>query len=96
MEDNKVGIVGYWYATNYGSVVTYLLAEYEQWLYKRLKEFAITQIDKEAEIETLKKRIGRDKYDINEKLKSRAFKIGRGLTRKSERMDLLKFEEIFL
>lgn len=73
---------------------TYLLAEYEQGLYRKLKEFAITQIDEAVEIETLKKCIEQDKYEINETLNSRAFKVGRALTKKSERMDLLKFEQV--
>lgn len=37
-KDKKVGIVGYWYATNYGSVITYYA------LYKIIEEFGLEPI----------------------------------------------------
>lgn len=73
---------------------TYLLAEYEQGLFNNLREFSITRKDELEEINTLKKRIKNEKYEIQETLKSKAFRLGRKITQKEKRLDLSKFEEL--
>ncbi len=73
---------------------TYLLAEYEQELFKQLKEFSMTEKNELDEIRDMETRIEREKYEISETLKSRAFRIGRKLTSKKAHLDLSKFEQI--
>ena len=70
----------------------WLLAEYEQGLYKKLQEWEMTQVDECKEIKMLNNEIEREKYEIEETLKSRAFNLGRILTKKEERIDLAKFQ----
>ena len=66
---------------------TFLIAEWEQHHLEEIKEWAkVEQCDDVHEIENLKKMIEQEKYEIEETLKSRAFKFGRILTRKKERI----------
>lgn len=45
-------------------------------------------------MEILKQKIEREKYEIQETLKSRAFKLGRKFVKKQDRIDLKIFDEI--
>ena len=73
------------------NIEIWLMAEYEQELFKRLQELSLTQVDEYTEIERLSLKIEQEEYEISETLKSRAFKLGRFLTSKKDRLDLSKF-----
>lgn len=76
---------------------TYLIADYEMERFKELSEWSMIEIEdgnENMEMEILKQKIEREKYEIQETLKSRAFKLGRKFVKKQDRIDLKIFDEI--
>ncbi|MBR5800135.1 MAG: glycosyltransferase [Lachnospiraceae bacterium] len=78
------------------SVCEYLIADYELRNYETMKEWANWSGSSKEELANLKESIECEKYEILETLKSRAFHMGRKLTKKSKRLDLTKFDQIEL
>ena len=70
------------------NVKDYLIAGYEQLHLKELKEWQISDNSSEDEIEMLKKRIDREKYEIEETVKSKAFKLGKFFTKSRKRINV--------
>lgn len=75
-------------------LATYLMAEWELPRYEKLQEWSVMEITDEAEQKELLEKIKREQNEIEETLKSRAFKVGRFLTKKKERLDLQQFEDL--
>lgn len=73
---------------NHNHVKDYLIAGYEQHHLTELKEWRISDISTDDEIEMIKQKIAREKYEIEETLGSKAYKIGRILTEKKKRISL--------
>ena len=73
---------------NSNNVDTYLLRGSEVEHYKELVDWAANDTSLEEEVEILTKRIKREQYEIDETLKSRAFKLGKLFTPKKERLEL--------
>ena len=68
---------------------TYLIADYEMERFNELSEWSMIEIEdgnENMEMEILKQKIEREKYEIQETLKSRAFKLGRKFVKKQDRM----------
>ena len=76
------------------NLATYLIAEWEMPRYTELKAMCLNSYDDMQEVEDLQKRIEREKYEISETLKSRAFKLGRKFTSKQERLNLDPYLDI--
>ena len=74
------------------NIPEYLIADYEQNHFMEMKEWELQTDTCEKEIEELSKEIEQYKYEIEETLKSKAFRWGRKLTKKVERLDLSKFD----
>ena len=74
------------------NIPDYLIADYEQNHFIEMKEWELQTDTCEKEIEELNKEIEQYKYEIEETLKSKAFRWGRKLTKKAERLDLAKFD----
>lgn len=72
----------------------YLIAESEKEHYQEMREWSRWMGKETDEIEKLKKQIEQDKYEIQETIKSRAFRIGRKLTKKNQQLDLNIFDEL--
>lgn len=70
------------------NVKDYLIAGYEQLHLKELKEWQISDNSSEDEMEMLKKRIDREKYEIEETVKSKAFKLGKFFTKSRKRINV--------
>lgn len=66
----------------------YLLASCEKAHYKELIEWSRSEMSAEGEVLQLKTQLEREKYEINETTKSRAFKLGRIFTLKSKQLDV--------
>ena len=69
----------------------YCIAWYEKEHWEYMKDIAGKKIDKEEEIREIREKMNQEKYQIQEILKSRAFKLGRLTTPKSERINLGDF-----
>lgn len=66
----------------------YLIAESQQGHLAEIKEWALNDLTVEDELKTLAEKTEREKYEIDETLKSKAFKLGTKLTRKKDRIIL--------
>lgn len=51
-----------------------------------IKEWALNDLTVEEELKTLAEKTEREKYEIDETLKSKAFKLGKIFTKKSQRI----------
>lgn len=74
---------------------SWLIADYEVAHLMELNNWS--KSDKQSskdELIELQKQIERGKFEIHETLKSRAFKLGRKITKKKDRLDLTIFDEI--
>lgn len=67
----------------------YLIAGYEREHYKCFFEWSLNDITIENEINVIKKKIEREKYEIEQTLESRAFKLGRALTKNKDRLSCI-------
>ena len=76
------------------NVPDYLVADYEQQHFNEMREWTLQSELDEKEADELKKQIKQYKYEIKETLNSKAFRLGRKLTKKEKRIDLTKFEQI--
>lgn len=65
-----------------------LIPEYRQGLLAEFKEWALNDMTAEEELKDLIKKTEREKYEIEETLKSKAFKIGRFFTKKKNRINI--------
>ncbi len=65
----------------------YLISENEQQLLRHLKEWSNDEMSDVDRLHDLVNRTKREKYEIDETLKSRAFKLGKILTPKKKRMN---------
>lgn len=72
----------------------YLIADYEQNHYKEMLEWKLWSGNENNEVKELGERIEREKYEIAETLRSKAFRLGRKLTKKKERINLNEFEVV--
>lgn len=68
-------------------VEIYLLNRSEIAHYNQMKEWAIDSTKLEDEMDCLIRQIEREKYEINETLNSKAYRIGRLFTRKKDKLD---------
>ncbi len=68
--------------------VAYLILESETLHFNQMKEWSIDSYSVEQEIKDLEEQNDNEKYEIEETLKSRAFKIGRMITPRKKRIDL--------
>lgn len=66
----------------------YLVEEEEQGHLREMWEWNLWDQDETKEIEELKNKIEKEKYEIQETVRSRAFRLGRLLTKKAERIGL--------
>ena len=66
----------------------YLIAESQQGNLAKIKEWALNDISTEEELKNLIAKTEREEYEIEETLKSRAFKLGTIMTCKKKRMNL--------
>ena len=66
----------------------YCIAWYEKEHLDYIREMATKKFDPNEEIAKLEAQIKQEKYEIQETLKSRAFKLGRRMTPKKERINL--------
>lgn len=66
----------------------YCIAWYEKEHLDYIREMATKKFSMEEEIAELEAQIKQEKYEIEETLKSKAFKLGRKMTKKSERIQL--------
>lgn len=64
----------------------YLIAESQQGNLAEIKEWALNDLTVEEELKTLAEKTEREKYEIDETLKSKAFKLGKIFTKKSQRI----------
>ncbi|WP_317346809.1 glycosyltransferase family 2 protein [Blautia argi] len=71
----------------------YCIAWYEKEHLDYIREMATKKISMEEEIAELEAQIKQEKYEIEETLKSKAFKLGRRMTNKQERIDLSNYLE---
>lgn len=69
----------------------YIILEYEIDHYDEMLEWTLNDYSEEKELARLIKKIEHENYEVQETLKSRAFKIGRILTPESKRLDLSAF-----
>lgn len=72
----------------------YCIAWYEKEHLDYIKEIAEKHISEDEEMADLKAQIKQEQYEIQEILKSRAFKLGRKLTNKNLRLDLSEFNAV--
>ena len=72
----------------------YCIAWYEKEHLDYIKEVAEKHISEDEEMADLKAQIKQERYEIQEILKSRAFKLGRKLTNKNLRLDLSEFDTL--
>lgn len=70
----------------------YLMAEWEVPHYHEMVIWSESDMDDTVEIKDLQRMIEQEKYEICETLKSKAFKLGRCFTGKSERLDYEQFK----
>lgn len=75
------------------SIGEYMIAEHEKPNLETMKEWQLWDGNEQETIEKLKEQIEHEKYEISETLKSRAFKLGRRLTKKADRLDLSVYEQ---
>lgn len=71
----------------------YSIAWWEQEHLDYMKEISQKTFDKEEESKDLAAQIKRERYEIQEILKSKAFKLGRMTTKKEDRLDLKNYEK---
>ena len=64
----------------------YLISEYEIGRFMEMKEWSTDELSVEDELKRLAEMTAKEKNEIEETLKSRAFKIGKKLTRKKDRI----------
>lgn len=76
------------------SIEEYMVAEHEKQNFKTMKEWEQWAGDEQEAIVKLQEQIESEKYEISETLKSRAFRLGRIFTKKSERLDLSVYEQL--
>lgn len=69
-------------------VEEYLIAENQQGHLAEIKEWVLNDISVEGELKNLIAKTEREKYEIQETLKSKAFKLGRFFTKKKQRINL--------
>lgn len=67
---------------------SYIIAEWEQGHLREIKEWNLNDMTAEAELKRLVKQIEREQFEIDETLKSKAFKIGRMFTKKDRRISI--------
>lgn len=72
----------------------YLIDECEKAHYEELREWSTMLPPEQNESNDLKEKIEKEKYEIQETLKSKAFHWGRKMTNKSQRMDMSLFEDL--
>lgn len=70
----------------------FLVDEAEQEHLLQLKEWSLLEGTAVDSVTDLEQRMEEEKYQIRETVKSRAFRLGRMLTPKEERLDLKEFE----
>ena len=68
-------------------VQEYWIVGYEKSHYKNFFEWKMNDITIDQQIEQMENRIEREKYEIDHTLESKAFKLGRMLTKKGERLE---------
>ena len=73
----------------------YLMAEWEVPRYEEIVMWSKSEMQDEEEIENLRQMIEQEKYEIAETLKSKAFKLGKTITAKNERLDYDRYNEYF-
>ena len=73
----------------------YLMAEWEVQHYEEILLWSKSKMKDEEEIENLRYMIEQEKHEISETLKSRAFKLGKTITSKNERLDYEKYSKYF-
>lgn len=64
----------------------YLVSEYEYGHLMEIKEWSLNDMREEEELKNLAEMIKQEKHEIDETLKSRAFKLGTKLTKKKDRL----------
>lgn len=64
----------------------YLIGEVEQIYLKQIKEWSINEMSAEEELKNLIEKTKQEKFEIEETMKSKAFKIGKIFTKKEERI----------
>lgn len=69
-------------------VKEYLIAEKQRVYLSEFKEWTLNDISTEEELKNLIAKTEREKYEIEETMKSKAFKLGTKLTRKKDRIDI--------
>ena len=74
------------------SIGEYMIAEYEQQNLETMKEWQLWEGNEQETLRKIEQQLEREKYEISETLKSRAFRLGRKLTKKTERLDLSVYE----
>lgn len=70
----------------------YCISWYEKEHLNYIKDISLQIIGEDDEIADMEAQIKREEYEIQETLKSRAFKLGRQLTAKNERLNLSEYE----
>lgn len=76
------------------SIGEYMIAEYEQQNLETMKEWQQWEGNEQEAIKKMEQQLEREKYEISETLKSKAFRLGRKLTKKKERLDLSVYEQL--
>lgn len=71
----------------------YLMAEWEMPRYLEMEMWSESEMTDEEETDDLIHMLEQEKYEIRETLKSKAFKLGRMITSKSERLDYTQFND---
>ena len=74
-------------------VALYLMAEWEVPRYEEIVMWSKSEMRDEEEIENLRQMIEQEKHEIAETLKSKAFKLGKTITAKNERLDYDRYDE---
>ena len=78
--------------TKYG-LKDYCISWYEREHLEYIKNISRKQIGEEEERKKLEAQIAQEKYEISETIKSKAFKIGKKITPKKERMDMSRYSK---
>ena len=75
-------------------VEEYLVSGSEVSHYKELKKWAESNTSSESDLNLIKKKIEQENFEIEETLKSKAFKLGKFFTGKKKRLDIDKIIEM--
>lgn len=75
-------------------VEEYLVSGSEVSHYKELKKWAESNTSSESDLNLIKKKIEQENFEIEETLKSKAFKLGKFFTGKKKRLDIDKIIEV--